>query len=46
MTRRITEVVREIGLLPWEPPEPLDPIEPEELNLVVCGWGFWGQSID
>ena len=35
MTRRIAEVVRELGLQPWKPPEPLDPIEEEEVNLVV-----------
>ena len=35
MTRRIVEVVRELGLQPWKPPEPLDPIEEDEVNLVV-----------
>lgn len=35
MTRRVAEVVRELGLQPWKPPEPLDPIEEEEVNLVV-----------
>ena len=35
MTRKIAEVVRELGLQPWKPPEPLDPIEEEEVNLVV-----------
>ena len=35
MTRRIAEVVRELGLQPWKPPDPLDPIEEEEVNLVV-----------
>lgn len=45
MTRRIAEVVRELGLQPWKPPEPLDPIEPEEVNLVV--WmGVLARSID
>lgn len=35
MTRRITATVRELELQPWKPPEPLDPIEPEEVSLVV-----------
>ena len=35
VTRRIAEVVSELGLQPWTPPEPLDPIEEEEVNLVV-----------
>ena len=35
MTRRITEVVKELGLQPWKPPEPLDPIEEDEVSLVV-----------
>lgn len=45
MTRRIAEVVRGLGLQPWKPPEPLDPIEPEEVSLVV--WmGVLGQTAD
>ena len=35
MTRRIAEVVRELGLQPWKLPDPLDPIEEEEVNLAV-----------
>ena len=35
LTRRIADVVNELGLQPWKPPEPLDPIEEEEVNLVV-----------
>ncbi len=35
MTRRITDVVNELGLQPWKPPEPLDPIEEDEVSLVV-----------
>ena len=35
MTRRIAEVVRELGLQPWTPPDPLDPIKEKEVNLVV-----------
>ena len=35
MTRRIADVVTELGLQPWKPPDPLDPIEEEEVNLVV-----------
>ena len=31
-TRRIADVVNDLGLQPWKPPEPLDPIEE---NLVV-----------
>ena len=31
----IAEVVSELGLQPWKPPEPLDPIEEDEVNLVV-----------
>lgn len=34
-TRRIIEVVRELGLQPWKAPEPLDPIDEAEINLVV-----------
>lgn len=35
LTLRIAEVVNELGLQPGKPPEPLDPIEEEEVNLVV-----------
>ena len=35
LTRRIVEVVSELGLQPWKPPEPLDPIEDDEVTLVV-----------
>lgn len=35
LTRRIADVMNELGLQPWKPPEPLDPIEEEEVNLVV-----------
>ncbi len=35
LTHRIADVVNELGLQPWKPPEPLDPIEEEEVNLVV-----------
>ena len=35
LTRRIAEVVVELGLQPWKPPEPLDPIEEDEISLVV-----------
>lgn len=35
LTRRIAEVVAELGLQPWKPPEPLDPIEEDEICLVV-----------
>lgn len=35
MTRSISDVVRELGSSPWKPPEPLDPIEENEVNLVV-----------
>lgn len=35
LTRRIADVVNELGLQPWKPPEPLDPIEEKEVNLVV-----------
>ncbi len=34
-TRRIAEVVEELGLQPWKPPEPLDPIDEDEVDLVV-----------
>ena len=34
-TRIIADVVNELGLQPWKPPEPLDPIDEEEMNLVV-----------
>lgn len=34
-TRRIAEVVKELGLQPWKTPEPLDPIEKSEIDLVV-----------
>ena len=34
-TRRIAEVVRELGLQPWTAPKPLDPIVEDEINLVV-----------
>ena len=43
--RQLADVVNELGLQPWKPPQPLDPIEKEEVNLVV--WmGFWKRSID
>ena len=35
MTRRIAEVVKELGLQPWRAPKPLDPIDEDEINLVV-----------
>ena len=35
LTRAIADVVNELGLQPWKPPEPLDPIEEAEVNLVV-----------
>ena len=35
LTRRIVEVVHELGLQPWKPPEPLDPIEEDEVSLIV-----------
>ncbi|MGQ0814059.1 MAG: helicase-related protein [Gemmatimonadota bacterium] len=34
-TLRIAEKVRELGLQPWRPPEPLPPIELEEVTLIV-----------
>lgn len=34
-TRRITDVVTELGLRSSKPPEPLDAIEADEANLVV-----------
>ena len=34
LTRRIADVVNELGLQPWKP-GPLDPIEEDEVNLVV-----------
>lgn len=34
-TRKIAEVVKELGLQPWKAPEPLDPIDPDEIDLVV-----------
>ena len=34
-TRAIAARVREFGLLPWKPPEPLPPISEEEIALVV-----------
>ena len=35
LTRRIVEVVQELGLQPWKPPEPLDPIEEDEVSLII-----------
>lgn len=35
LTRRIADVVNEVGLQRWRPPERLDPIEVDEVNLVV-----------
>ncbi len=35
VTRRIAQAVEELGLQPWKPPEPLDPIEEDEVDLVV-----------
>lgn len=34
-TRKIAEVVKELGLQPWKAPEPLDPIDKSEIDLVV-----------
>jgi hypothetical protein len=34
-TLAVAEVVKELGLQPWKAPEPLDPIEPGEIDLVV-----------
>ncbi|MDE0073860.1 MAG: hypothetical protein OXU32_07750 [Gammaproteobacteria bacterium] len=34
-SRKIADVVNELGLQPWRPPEPLDLIEVDEVNLVV-----------
>ncbi len=34
-TRIVADVVNELGLQPWQAPEPLDPIEEDEVNLVV-----------
>ena len=34
-TRRIADVVKELGLQHWKPPEPLDPIEEDEIDLVL-----------
>jgi len=31
----VADVVNELGLPPWRPPEPLGPIEEDEANLVV-----------
>ena len=39
LTRRIADVVNELRLQPCKPPEPLDPIEEEEVNLVVLDGG-------
>ena len=35
LTRRIADVVNDLGLQPWKPPEPLDPVKDDEVNLVV-----------
>lgn len=35
VTRRIAELVKELGLQPFKAPEPLPPIEEDEVNLVV-----------
>jgi hypothetical protein len=34
-TLKIAEVVRELGLQPWQAPEPLDPIDEDEIDLVA-----------
>ena len=34
-TRRVVHAVRDLGLQPFQAPEPRDPIEPDEVNLVV-----------
>lgn len=34
-TRKIAEVVKELGLQPWRAPEPLDPIELDDIKVVV-----------
>ena len=34
-TRKVADVVNKLGLQPWQPPKPLDPIEEDEVNLVV-----------
>lgn len=34
-TRRIAELVKELGLQPFRAPKPLPPIEPDEVNLVI-----------
>lgn len=34
-TRKIAEVVKELGLQPWTAPEPLEPIDRDEIDLVV-----------
>lgn len=34
-SRAIVRRVRELGLQPWQPPEPLPPIDEEEITLVV-----------
>lgn len=34
-TRKIAEVVKELGLQPWQAPEPLAPIDEDEIHLVV-----------
>ncbi|MYH08920.1 MAG: hypothetical protein F4143_01905 [Gemmatimonadales bacterium] len=35
LTRKIADVVNELGLQPWRPPEPLDPIGEDEVDLIV-----------
>lgn len=40
MTRRIAEVVKELGLQPWKSPEPLNPIDEHERDLVVWMGGY------
>jgi len=34
-SQRIAEVVKELGMQPWIAPEPLDPIDKDEINVVV-----------
>jgi hypothetical protein len=34
-SRRLIERVRELGLQPWKPPQPLPPIDVDDIVLVV-----------
>lgn len=45
-TERIAEVVQELGLQPWKAPEPLDPIDEDEIDLVVWMGVQAGPSAD